>query len=90
FTRRFQSVVYFPVPSVKERYELWQKYFGHLNYEKEIDFRPIAEKYELTGGNIVNVLKYCAVKSVKNKDFVSLENITDGIKRELTKDGKTL
>lgn len=90
FTRRFQSVVYFPMPTSQERFQLWMNYFGHLKTDAKINYRKIADSYELTGGNIVNILKYCALQSLGNNDCITEQFILEGIKRELLKDGKTL
>ena len=47
FARRFQSMVYFPVPSVEQRLRLWQDAFGeHFKLEDSLDLRDIAQKYE--------------------------------------------
>lgn len=90
FTRRFQSLVYFPIPGAKDRLTLWQNYFNNISIDGKADFKTIANKYELAGGNIINVLKYCAIKSADNLDTIKTEFIIEGVRRELLKDGKTL
>lgn len=91
FSRRLQSVIYFPMPKPKERLKIWQNVFsGNLKIDENVDLTEIAKKYEISGGGIINVLKYCAIKTLqKEKDKVSQIDIENGIKRELTKEGRT-
>jgi SpoVK/Ycf46/Vps4 family AAA+-type ATPase len=91
FARRFQSVVYFPEPDAEERLELWQKTLG-LNHHSldETAVRQIASKYRLTGGAIINVLRYAAVHALKRgKDRIAENDLIKGISRELVKEGRT-
>lgn len=91
FIRRFQSMIYFPMPSPRERQTLWQKTFNHgMNLEESIDFKSLSKEYELAGGAIVNVLKYCTIRAVEREDqIILLEDIISGVKRELSKEGKS-
>ena len=91
FARRFQSVVYFPAPDADERLELWQKILGlhHHNLDEDA-VRYIASKYRLTGGAIVNVLRYAAVHALKRgMDRIAEMDLIKGISRELVKEGRT-
>lgn len=90
FLRRFQSMVYFPKPDPSLRHELWNKYFSQYDLS-DVDMEKIAEEYEITGGSIINVLRYCSISSAKRNDTVVQEkDIIAGIKKELLKDGVTL
>ena len=45
FTRHFQSIIYFPVPTPKERYLLWQKSIpSQMAVDEAIDFCAIADR----------------------------------------------
>ncbi|MCC5946092.1 MAG: ATP-binding protein [Bernardetiaceae bacterium] len=92
FSRRFQSMIYFPMPEPEQRYALWEQAFsGQLKLEPEVDLEKIAEKYEMAGGAIINVLRYCALAALRfNTDKVSESMIIKGIRREFRKDGKTV
>ncbi len=92
FARRFQSMVYFPTPDKEERLALWQSYFnGKLPVEKGIDFKKIAEDFEVTGGNIVNVLRYASVKAAGYETkAVKEKDILEGVKRELRQLGRSV
>lgn len=91
FSRRLQSVIYFPMPKPKERLKIWQNVFsGNLKTDENVDLSEIAKKYEISGGGIINVLKYCAIKTLqKEKEKVTQTDIENGIKRELSKEGRT-
>ncbi|MCU0370726.1 MAG: ATP-binding protein [Bacteroidales bacterium] len=92
FIRRFQSVIYFPLPSAEERLLLWKKVLpvnGGLKVPSESDLSSVAKKYEITGAGIVNVIQYCSLESLaKRTDEITLEQIKAGIEREYKKEGK--
>lgn len=92
FARRFQSMIEFKVPDEVERKQLWSNI---LPDQKFIDREPqlIQEltKYNLSGGNIVNVIQYACLKAVEmEKPLITIENCLVGIKRELAKMGRTI
>lgn len=90
FTRRFQSVVYFPMPRSAERHILWQRTFPEaIQYDPKIDLQKIAEKYELSGSNIVNIVHYCCLQALAaDTNMITLENLMSGINREFVKENK--
>jgi len=92
FLRRFQAVIEFPIPSVKERYGIWQKAISSkAKLAEDIDLMEIAEKYEITGGTIVNVVRFASLKALSNKrSTIFLEDIVEGLRREFSKLGRHL
>jgi AAA+ superfamily predicted ATPase len=90
FIRRFQSMVYFKMPNPEERLALWEKAFdGQLKAEEDVDLKEIAKDYEIAGGAIINVLKFCSIRVVQyHKTKVSKIDLIDGIKTEMKKEGK--
>ncbi|MCG8326451.1 MAG: ATP-binding protein [Chitinophagales bacterium] len=90
FTRRFQSIVYFPIPLAEERLILWQNSFPEaVQLSKEIDLNKIAHKYELSGSNIVNIVHYCCLRALaESANVISSNNLYSGIRRELAKENK--
>lgn len=90
FARRFQSMIYFPVPGEEERLQLWQNAFDKsLELDDEVDLNRIAEKYSITGGAITNVLRFCAIRSKqRNSTKVLLHDLEFGIRKEFSKEGK--
>jgi ATPase family associated with various cellular activities (AAA) len=90
FTRRFQSIIYFPVPPPEQRLQLWNNAFPEMAVRDEkINLRQIAVKYELTGGTIMNIIRYSSLMALKrNENVITLNDIEQGIKREYFKEGK--
>ena len=92
FTRRFQSIIYFPAPNYEQRLKLWKKTFeANVNLENDIDFKELANNYKITGGNIINILRSCSISALeRNSEVISMEDIRAAVKKELKKEGKTL
>ncbi|MFT6816028.1 MAG: AAA+ superfamily predicted ATPase [Sphingobacteriales bacterium] len=90
FLRRFQTMVYFPVPNQEQRCQLWNNAFDpKIQLEQQVDLNTIARDYEICGGSIVNVLRHCTIKAMqRNIPKVLLKDIENGIKKELRKEGK--
>ena len=90
FLRRFNMIVKFPFPSKKERKRISAKSFpGHIKFEKNIDIHNLISQYELSGGNIINVVQYSCLKAI-SKSSITIEkvDVIKGIKREVEKAGK--
>jgi hypothetical protein len=92
FMRRFQSVVYFPMPKASERLVLWQKAIpAKIELAKGLDLAKTATKYELSGSSIINVVQYVGLQLLAQKTHVlSHDLLVSGIERELTKEGKII
>jgi AAA+ superfamily predicted ATPase len=92
FLRRFQSIIYFPMPDVKARLLLWQQSFPQqTTLEDKVDLLELAEQYELSGSEIMNVVQYCCLQALKRGDGLILYNdILCAIKREFSKTGRLL
>jgi SpoVK/Ycf46/Vps4 family AAA+-type ATPase len=92
FSRRFQSMILFPIPNADERHRLWKSIFSKkVIFDGNIDLFDIAEEYELAGGAIINVVRYASLKALsRNTNMIELNDILQGIKREFRKEGKTI
>lgn len=94
FIRRFQSVIYFPLPSAAERLLLWNKTLpvdSGLKLPSQEELSAIARKYEITGAGIVNVVQYCCLEALANdSDDISAALLRTGIEREYQKEGKVI
>lgn len=92
FTRRFQAMIQFGMPSVDNRYKLWKNAFsGTCTLHPDIDLWKIAEDYEIAGGAIINVLRFCALAAIKRDDtVVTKQELLLGIRREFKKENKTI
>jgi SpoVK/Ycf46/Vps4 family AAA+-type ATPase len=89
FSRRIQSVVNFPIPSIKQREILWKNALKGLVEIDEKDLKEIAKNYEIAGGSIKNVIQYAWLKAMHKDSQITLNEILMGIRRELNKDGKS-
>lgn len=90
FARRFESIIYFPIPRSEERLRLWQQGFSpKAQLEESVDLDNIAEQYELCGGSIMNVVRYASLQALESGgSLVTLETLQRGIRREHIKEGK--
>lgn len=89
FSRRFQTVIHFPSPGPEERFKIWKQSFAEkIKPDADVDLKYIADKYEITGGFMMNVIRFCSLKAVKNKQkSIPQQDIELGIRKELQKDG---
>jgi AAA+ superfamily predicted ATPase len=95
FSRRFQSMIHFTMPGPAQRKILWQQAFSNKTtcepkLEQKLD--EIATKYEMAGGAIINVIRYCSLVTMKRGDnnMIRYEDVMTGIRKEYRKDGKTV
>lgn len=90
FLRRFQSVIHFPLPRAQERLKIWREAFSdHAVLEKSLDLMRIAEQHELSGGTIMNVVRFASLKALSRGDgIIRARDMEDGIQRELLKEGR--
>ena len=90
FIRRFQSIIHFPIPRASERLKLWQNTFPPtIQFAADISLKSIAEKYELTGASIVNIVQFCCLRSLERHDkIITANDIRDGVAKEFGKEGK--
>lgn len=90
FVRRFQSVVHFPIPRPGERLRIWKDAFSpRSRLDHRVDLARLAEKYELSGGTIMNVVRYASLMALsRGGNEILPEDLEDGTRRELLKEGR--
>jgi hypothetical protein len=92
FARRFQSIVYFPMPDAAQRLQLWRGMLpqpGRL--AADVDLPALAEAHELSGGAIANVVRHAAVAARRAaRDHITAADLRQGVARELRKEGRTV
>lgn len=87
FSRRFQSVVYFPMPDEELRRELWRnmlpkKWLG----QQADDLIALAAGTELSGGSITNVVRRCALQLLmSDKETLDAQTLKDALEKEKAK-----
>ncbi|TAJ12223.1 ATP-binding protein [Marinilabiliaceae bacterium JC017] len=92
FARRFQSVIYFPVPDSELRRELWSKMLpGEWIPDGQVDLGQLASEFELSGGAMTNVVRFCALKLLaRQQEVISMNLLLEGVRKELYKEGKMI
>lgn len=92
FLRRFQAIISFPTPNAFERLLIWEKSIpGQLKICENVSLKFIAEKFELTGAEISNIIQNMSIKAISNNEMdLSIETIHECIKQELLKSNKVI
>ncbi len=92
FVRRFQSIVYFPMPKKEERLKIWNNTFpSNIILAKNLSMEEIAKRYELSGANIVNVVQQVCLEALaRNELTITATQLSEGISKEFAKEGKML
>lgn len=90
FARRFQAVIHFPTPGLYERIQLWKNTFGGFSFKEEATdalWQELAEKRQLTGANIQNILRRSLLLAHKNNSgLLQKEDIEMAIDQEVEKE----
>ncbi|MCV2485107.1 ATP-binding protein [Flavobacterium sp. SH_e] len=92
FTRRFQSIIEFEVPSYGERLKLWQNNLPKgIKIAEDVNLQELSKKYDITGANIVNIIQYACLKTLEDQNkSINLNHLLQGIKKEYAKEGKMM
>lgn len=92
FVRRFQSIIHFPLPKAPERLMLWKKAFpSKVRMHADVDFTQLAQKYELSGAEIMNIVQYaCLCALGDHKKTIYQSYIVNGVQREYQKGGRIM
>jgi len=112
FIRRFNAILKFSAPEMEDRKKIWEKTFPTKVIYKEkfpgteetaltkpFSIPEVVKPYELSGGNIVNIVHYAGIKGMKRQRELTpdlgeeapltiyLPDVLDGIRHELMKSG---
>ncbi len=92
FTRRFHNIIEFEAPNYEERIVLWNNNLPKgVQLESSLTVEELAKKFSITGSNIVNIIHYACLKTLANKNQeIQRQYILEGVKREYSKEGKTI
>ena len=91
FMRRFQAIIHFPMPKPADRLRLWKEGFSdRTELDPRIDLGAFAAEYEISGGGIMNVIRYATLMALnKGTRTITYDDLLNGIRKEFTKEGKT-
>lgn len=92
FTRRFNAIIEFEIPSAQERLTLWKKNIpSNVQLDDQIKLEELASKYEVNGANIVNIIHYACLKTIESKsNTINYSDLLKGIQKEYVKEGKMI
>lgn len=88
FNRRFQSIIHFQLPNKDQRLKLWNAIFKKEMGVSDSFKNEMAANYELTGGNLINILQTARIRSPKGDEKISESAILFAVRKELVKIGK--
>ena len=91
FLRRLNQVIRFPTPNERERVALWRILLpGEAHIRQEADLARAFAPYELTGGNIQNVVHRACLRAVSRGGVptISVDDVEQAIRAEIEKSGK--
>ncbi len=90
FSRRFEAVVFFPIPRPEERLVLWQQGFSSkAELDPALDLGAVAAEHELSGGSIMNVVRFASLEALKaGTNVIAGDTVLAGIRREYAKEGR--
>jgi len=89
FTRRLQFAVDFPFPEEADRLRIWQTLFPpSVPFALDLDFKLLARRFKLAGGNIRNVIVSAAYLAASNGGLVTMAHMLHATRRELQKMGR--
>ncbi len=65
FARRFESIIYYPMPRAEERLRLWRQSLpAKASLAADLDLPQIAERYPLCGGAILNAVRWACLQAL--------------------------
>ncbi|MFO7680527.1 MAG: ATP-binding protein, partial [Chloroflexota bacterium] len=89
FMRRLQFALDFPFPKVADRLHIWQTLFpSTVPRDPDLDLALMAERFEIPGGNIRNIIVTAAYLAASNGQVVTMAHLMHGTHRELQKMGR--
>ncbi len=88
FMRRFDQVVHFPRPGVAERLAIWRGQLPGRHLSPGISIEQLAERFDLTGGEIRNAALSAAYMAADGGTVVTEDMIDAAVAEEFSKLGR--
>ncbi|MDQ3986709.1 MAG: ATP-binding protein [Actinomycetota bacterium] len=89
FTRRLDSVIDFEMPDAGQRLRLWEKHLGtRAPRSADLDLNFCADSFELTGGDIRNIVLTAAYAAAHERAMISMHHLMTATGREFRKLGR--
>ena len=91
FVRRFHFILNFPLPGEPDRYRIWQGMFpAEAERDPDLDLRPFARHFEISGGEIRNVVLAAAFFAAAENRPIGTSQLKRALRRELSKNGRVV
>jgi SpoVK/Ycf46/Vps4 family AAA+-type ATPase len=89
FIRRMHHIVEFPFPDVVHRERIWRGMFPQeAPMQADVDFPFLARQFELSGGNIRNVVLGAAFLAAEERQPIAMQHLARATGREFQKMGR--
>lgn len=89
FMRRIDIQVDFPFPNTASRKALWETLIPkEMPRDAGLDTGFLADRFELSGGNIKNVVQAAALRAAAEGEAVGMKHLLMGVRWEMQKQGK--
>jgi hypothetical protein len=91
FTRRFQTMVNFAMPTMHERMLLWRQTLpSTIDISPDLSIEELATHFELTGASILNVIQLATIQALSAGQPLSKNLLVQEIRKEYAKEGRTM
>jgi AAA+ superfamily predicted ATPase len=91
FVRRLHFTVEFPLPNEEDRYRIWQTIWPDATpRDADLDLRYLANRFQMTGGNIRNIALSAAFLAADDDGKVNMQHLIRATQREYQKMGKVM
>ena len=91
FVRRLHFTIEFPFPNEADRRRIWEGIWpGDMPRDPALEFNFMAERFEVSGGNIRNIALAAAFLAADNSDIVDMTHLLRATRREYQKMGKVV
>jgi SpoVK/Ycf46/Vps4 family AAA+-type ATPase len=87
FQRRMDIIVSFPPPDAGERWTIWQLHLPDGHHVSTTTLDQIAQRCELTGGQIRNAVLHASLLAMNNGRVVTGDHLEAAVQREYQKSG---
>ncbi len=89
FVRRMHATIEFPFPSEHDRRRIWESIWpAELPRDPALDLAFLAQRLDITGGNIRNIALAAAFLAASDGGLVTMAHLIHAIRREYQKMGK--
>jgi len=85
-------MVHFPMPDAEQRLRLWRGVLRQPErLAEDVSLERLAERFELSGGAIANVVRFAAINAVRaGRSTINAADLNQGVVKELRKEGRTV